>query len=175
MTLFSILELRMDTKDTADELLNDTGKAIKGKLRDDWENFTDKQRLAVLAMLVSSNDKQAMATAHITGRHFYRIKAQIQPHLDEIKRSITDKAYNILAGSVLRAAEIMNEALEAPSLSYRMKSAESILDRVLGKPTQRTEIKSKNAVTVLNINASVEEIEALKKPLSPLDNSSQSA
>src|SRR3990167_2784210 len=134
-----------------------------------WNKLSDRERDIFLGLMMGSNDKQSIAIAGVHPATFYRYKKKLVLMIDQMGQEIEDKARQVLKGSVIEASQTLVKGLKQPSYRYQLESAKEILDRVLGKPLQRTESKAQGAVTVLNINATPQELEALKTPLSPLD------
>ena len=155
---------------TADSESKDLQKIQEASL----EDLTDTERQVLTALMVSDSDREAIELSPIGERRFYQLKPKLMKAKVQIKKQLADKAWDSLIASVPKAARTLAKGLDQPSYKYQLEAAREILDRVLGKALQRTETKAQGAVTVLNINASAEELEALKHPLTPLDSSSQS-
>jgi len=151
----------------APQVANGRTKAIS------WTKLSDQERNIFLGLMMGANDKQSIAIAGVHPATFYRYKKKLVLMIDQMGEEIENKARQVLKGSVIEASQTLVKGLKQPSYRYQLESAKEILDRVMGKALQRTELKSREAVTVLNINATPQELEALKTPLSPLDSRDQ--
>lgn len=150
---------------TADSGNKDLQKIQEASL----EDLTDTERRIILAMMVSESDREAIKLSPIGERRFYQLKPKLLKVKDQIKNSLADKAWDSLLACVPKAARTLAKGLDQPSYKYQFAASRDILDRVLGKPVQRSEVRSKEAVTVLNINATPQELEGLKHPLSTME------
>jgi len=133
------------------------------------EDLTETEKRVLTAMMVSESDREAIALSPIGERRFYQLKPKLMKAKEQIKTQLADKAWDNLIASVPKAARTLAKGLDQPSYKYQFAASKDILDRVLGRAVQRSEVRSKEAVTVLNINATPQELEGLKHPLSPLD------
>ena len=136
--------------------------------------LTPTEKRVLSAMLVADNIRELIELARVSKATYYKLKPKLELFRENIKTELKAKTDDILTGAIVDASKVFVTGLHAPSFDSRFKSAKEILDRVLGKPVERTDVFENKKVTILSVTATTEELEALKKPLTVLETDKQS-
>lgn len=98
----------------------------------------------VLARSEVLSDKSGYEGAGISRSGFYKWPKKDRDYLNKLARELKTetalKAKLILSDNTQKAAEVKVEGLNAKNEHVKQSAATEILDRMLGKPTQRREI-----------------------------------
>lgn len=109
------------------------------------DELEDAELDYVLERSRTTNDTQALHAAGIARSTFYRWpeerRAELLELAQQIKRQMRLRALMVLEAAVEEAARAKVEALHGKDARARQQAASEILDRVLGKPTQRQEVE----------------------------------
>ena len=104
-------------------------------------DLTDRELAYVKCRADTVSEAEALRKAGIVRRTFYRWPEERRKQLLEIaqkfKRSVAAHALQMLEDSLTEAAEVKLKGLRSRKEHIAQAAADSILDRVLGKPTQR--------------------------------------
>lgn len=105
-----------------------------------WDTLSDKEKLVLLAMITSNSEKEAIEKSPVGKTQYFVYKRRLDPIKDQVIDSMLMKAYEVLKGNTMKAAEVLSEQLDSPKDSVRYKAAKSILDRVVGRPRQTQQV-----------------------------------
>ena len=115
-------------------------KSISEAFPEQWANLNRNQRRFVIAMLDSATKKEAAEAIGIMPDTAYHWNGDVDAIIAAIEADRQAAALGILANQAPMAAMVKVSGLESGSESVRQAAATEILDRVLGKPTQRSEV-----------------------------------
>ena len=108
------------------------------------QGMNGKEMSYVRARAGADSEAEALRGAGIPRRTFYHWPEERRRELLEVaqeyKRNAVARALQILEDSVADAAEVKVKGLKSRKDHIAQAAADSILDRMMGKPTQRQEI-----------------------------------
>lgn len=131
-----------------------------------WGTLSDKEKLVLLALLMSKSDTEALKRSPIKKTQFYEYKKRLEPIKKKLITELLAKAMEIIQGNTIKAAEVLAQELDHPNEKIRQQAAETILDRAIGRPNisiQQTYV-NKPRLDFKIIGVSQEKIDALFKP-----------
>lgn len=105
-----------------------------------WQQLTHNQRRFAVAMLDSPTKKDAAIACDLEPNTVYKWNGVVDEVVEILLERAADSAYDILDGNVVRAAMVKVAGLDSTEEKVRQDVASEVLDRVMGKPTQRQEI-----------------------------------
>jgi hypothetical protein len=105
-----------------------------------WEKLNTNQRRYAIAMLESSTKKEAAELVGIEPNTAYKWGDEINKVVDFMRANIEASAMGIILNAASKAAAVKSGGLDSEDERVRQGVATEILDRMLGKPTQRSEL-----------------------------------
>ena len=105
-----------------------------------WRELTHNQQRFAVAMLDSTSKKDAALMIGIEPDTVYRWNGALDDVIAFMRTQARDAALEILAHNVVKAAMVKAAGLDSTDEKARQDAAAEVLDRVLGKPTSRTEV-----------------------------------
>lgn len=99
-----------------------------------WDSLSVKEKLVLVAMLTTNSDVEAIKTSPVKKSQFYEYKKRLLPIKKKLVAELLNKAIENLQGNTLKATKVLEDQLESRSETIRLKVAESILDRTIGRP-----------------------------------------
>jgi len=91
-------------------------------------------------MLDSPTKKEAAIACDLEPNTVYKWNGVVDEVVEILLDRAADSAYDILEGNVVKAAMVKVAGLESSDEKQRQDVASEVLDRIMGKPTQRQEI-----------------------------------
>lgn len=134
-----------------------------GKVDDLLQDATIEQRKWVIARLSHNSDLRA---AQAVGLHRNTVgswpnKAKLDEAVMLLLTEPREAALAIIQDALTEAARIKAEGLKSKKEEVAQSAASEILDRVLGKPTQRQEVTGANGGPIETNNAQLTDAEQL--------------
>ena len=119
-----------------------------------WQQLTHNQRRFAVAMLDSPSKKEAALACELEPNTVYKWNGVVDEVVEILLERAADSAYDILEGNVVKASMVKVAGLDSTEEKVRQDVASEVLDRVMGKPTQRQEISGPDGsiLTVEYIN-----------------------
>ena len=108
--------------------------------RELWQALTHNQQRFAVAMLHAPTKKEAADAIGLQQDTVYRWNGAIDTVIAYMRAQAKNAAIEILANYVAKAAMVKAEGLDCADEIRRQEAATEILDRIVGKPTQRSEI-----------------------------------
>lgn len=105
-----------------------------------WQGLTHNQRRFAVAMLECSNKKEAAELVGLTPQTVYRWPETIDKVVEYLLADVTGSVTDILHSNAVKAAMIKVGGLDASEEKTRLETASEVLDRVIGRPTAKTEL-----------------------------------
>ena len=93
-------------------------------------------------MLDSPTKKDAAIACQLEPNTVYKWNGVVDDVVEILLDRAADSAFDILEGQVVRAAMVKVSGLDSDDEKVRQAEATEVLDRVLGKATQKTEVSS---------------------------------
>lgn len=115
-------------------------KSISERIPAIWAKLSRNQRRFVIAMLESPTKKEAAEAIGMSPDTVYRWPDEVFDAIAAIEADRQASAISILAANVPKAAMVKTAGLDSDNEKIRQDSATEVLDRVLGKPMQRSEV-----------------------------------
>ena len=113
------------------------------------DKLEDRELDYVLERSKVSKDSEAFRAMGISPSTFYGWDKERREYLAEtaqrLKRANAVRATMVLQGAVEKAAQVKVSGLESRKDNVKQGAATEILDRMLGKPTQRQEVDNKHS------------------------------
>jgi hypothetical protein len=104
-----------------------------------WQRLTHNQQRFAIAMLDSPSKKDAALAIQVEPDTVYRWNGEIDDVIAYMRTQAKDAAIAILVDKVTKAAMVKIAGLDSDDEIRRQDAASEILDRILGRPTQRQE------------------------------------
>lgn len=122
-------------------------------LRTLLDQLEDKRLDYVLARSKVNSDRQAYISAGINKTTFYHNwspeeRERLNDLAQRVKRETATRALIVLQDAAEEAAHVQVAGLKDRDARIRLASSDSILDRVLGKPSQPTDVSGTIEVNV---------------------------
>jgi len=129
----------------------------KSTFRELWQQLGHNQRRFAIAMIGASSKKEAAQAIGISPNTTYGWNGVIDEVVELLLTHSADSAMSIIEAEAPRAAMIKSSGLDSDNEKIRQDAASEILDRNLGKPTQRQEVTGKdgsdlNVITYITEN-----------------------
>jgi len=105
-----------------------------------WSGLLHNQQRYAIAMLKSSSKKNAALSIGIEPDTVYRWPIEVEQCIEYMMLDAASAAKTILEEDAPKAAMTKVHGLDSPDERIKQDSASEILDRVIGKPTQRQEV-----------------------------------
>lgn len=115
-----------------------------------FEGFTIEQWRFIAARLGTSTDKAAAEQigVHYTYPSKWENKQQINEAIELLARDSALGAVDAIKQQSIRAVMTIAKLLDSPDEAIRLRAAQDLLDRAIGKATQRSEISGKDGGAV---------------------------
>lgn len=118
-------------------------------LRLELDKLNERQRAYVVARSKSNSDAQALIESGIPKKTFYRMDKATRDHLNELAQHFkSDTAYKVmlkLKENAEKAADTLAELMQkSRNDNVKIKAAQDILDRTVGKASESIDITSGN-------------------------------
>ena len=123
-------------------------KSTSEQFADLWASLGHNQRRFVVAMLESKTKKEAAESIGVKPDTVYHWNGEVDDAVDLARSDIQAAAVGILQATSTKAAAIKTAGLDSENERMRQDAASEILDRNLGKPTQRSEVKHDGDVVI---------------------------
>lgn len=104
-----------------------------------WQSLSHNQQRFAIAMLSSSTKREAAQSVGLEPNTVYSWNGDIDAVVEFMRNNAAQAALGIVRASATKAAMIKAAGLDSDNEKIRQDVATEILDRNLGKPTQRTE------------------------------------
>jgi len=117
----------------------------KSTFRELWQGLDHNQRRFAIAMLDSKSKKEAAEAIELRPNTVYGWNGEVDTVVEMMQAQVRDATLEILSAEGPRAAGVKVAGLDSDDERVRQASATEILDRVLGKPTQRQEVTGADA------------------------------
>lgn len=107
---------------------------------DMWANLNTNQRRYAIAMLESQTMKEAAELAGVKPNTAYKWGEEVTAVVEFMRANIEASAMGIIYNAANKAAAVKQGGLDSDNEKIRQDVATEILDRIMGKPTQRSEV-----------------------------------
>lgn len=105
-----------------------------------WRTLSHNQRRFVIAMQECATKKEGAAAIELEPQTVYRWPDAVDKAIELMALDVKNAALTILEGAIEKAAWVKVTGLDSSDEKLRQAVAAELLDRYLGKPTQRQEI-----------------------------------
>lgn len=113
-----------------------------------WDRLTPTQRRFVVAMQEHPTKKDAAEAIGIAPNTAYNWNGEVNDAIDFVRNNTAIAQLGILMANGTKAAMVVGKLLESRDESVRLRAAQDILDRNLGKATQRQELDHGGDLTI---------------------------
>lgn len=124
------------TENNSQTLENSTSE----RLTEIMAQLTHNQVRFVVAMLESTNKKEAAEAIGIQPDTTYRWPSVVDEAVELMRLNVAQGAKEMITKNVAKAALVKVAGLDDEDPRVRQAAATEVLDRALGKPTQKTEV-----------------------------------
>lgn len=100
-----------------------------------------KQTLTLMAMLSSNTDDEAISKCPYARSHYYRLKPQLMKYKEMYLSGFLGKSLDMLKALSPKAVQELGEELENRDVRVKNKAANDILDKVIPKKEQQTNVQ----------------------------------
>lgn len=105
-----------------------------------WGNLNTNQRRFAIAMMESKTQKEAAELVGMKPNTVYKWGDEVNRVVDFMRANIEVSAMGIILNVASKAAAVKSSGLDSDNEGIRQGVASEILDRVMGKPKQRSEL-----------------------------------
>jgi hypothetical protein len=105
-----------------------------------WAVLSHNQQRFAVAMLECPTKKEAAIAVGLEPDTVYRWNGETDVVIAYMRDRARDAAFGVLESAVVKAATIKRAGLDSNDEKMRQDVASEVLDRVLGRATQRTEV-----------------------------------
>ena len=123
-------------------------KSISKRLSDLWPKLSRNQRRFIVAMQESATKKEAAEAIGLEPDTVYRWPDIVDEAVQRLSDDVEAAVWDILHSSAAKAAMVKATGLDEDDPRLRQAVATEIIDRVLGRPTQRQEISGPDGEAV---------------------------
>lgn len=109
-----------------------------------WAKLTPTQKRFAVAMQEHPTKKDAAEAIGISPQTAYNFNGDVDAIIDFMVNNIALATLGIIQANATKAAQVKVEGLDSKDEKVKQAAATEILDRQLGKPTQRSEITGKD-------------------------------
>ena len=139
-----------NNSETTEKSISDTD--FKGL----WGDMSHNQQRFAVAMLESSSKKVAALAIGVEPDTVYRWGESVDLVIEYMKEEARDSALLLLESSIVKAAAIKRAGLDSGDEKVRQDVASELLDRILGRAKQTTEISGPDgAAIIVNFTSNV--------------------
>jgi len=131
------------------ETTQDTEKSTFRAL---WQKLDHNQRRFAVAMLDSKSKKEAAEAIDLKPNTVYGWNGDVDAVVEMMQEQQREAVLEILENEAVKAAMVKVAGLDSFDEIRRQDAATEILDRVLGKPTQRNEVSGPDGGPVVVVN-----------------------
>ena len=117
-----------------------TAESISEQLSELWNELTRNQRRFAVAMQEHPTKKDAAISIGLEPDTVYRWNGIVDDVVELLSNDVAAAAYSILESYGTKAAMIKVGGLDSDTEKVRQDSSSEILDRIMGRPTQRNEL-----------------------------------
>jgi hypothetical protein len=117
----------------------DAGNTEASQFAEIWHKLTTNQRRFVVAMQEHPTKKEAAESIGVQPQTAYNWNGEVDAAVDFMRNNIALATLGIIQANATKAAMIKAAGLDSGDEKIRQDVATEILDRNLGKPTQRQE------------------------------------
>lgn len=129
--------------------MENTEVSISEQLAEIWGALTHNQRRFVVAMQESTTKRDAAESIGMTADAVYRWNGLVDKAIDLMSRDVRVSMFAVLESYGIKAAMLKAAALDSKNENVRQSASTEIMDRLLGKPTQRQETEHSGEVEVI--------------------------
>lgn len=105
-----------------------------------WGGLSHNQQRFAVAMLECPSKKEAALAIGLEPDTVYRWGNEVDSAVAYMRDKARDAAFGVIESSVVKAATIKRAGLDSSDEKMRQDVASEILDRVMGKATQKQEV-----------------------------------
>ena len=109
-----------------------------------WQTLTESQQRFAVAMLQSQSKKEAAEAIGLEPNTVYKWNGNVSRAVEIMKDDLIVATLGIIQANATKAAMVKAAGLDSQDERVRQGVATEILDRNLGKPTQRQEVTGKD-------------------------------
>lgn len=117
-----------------------------------WRQLSHNQRRFVIASQEYANKKDAAAAIGVEPNTVYRWPKIVDDAIEAFSDSIVDSAAAMLSEAAAKAAAVKVAGLDSDNEKIRQDVATEIIDRVMGKATQRQEVEHSGGIEIEYVN-----------------------
>lgn len=123
-----------------------------------WQGLTHNQKRFAVAMLGATTKKDAALAIGIEPDTVYRWNGEIDQAVEYMQGQAKDAAIEIITNNTVKAAMVKVAGLDSYDEKQRQDAASEVLDRSLGRPTQRQEHTGADGVAlVVNFTSNIDD------------------
>ena len=131
------------------EQTNDIEKSTFSAL---WQQLDHNQRRFAVAMLDSKSKREAAESIKVKPNTVYGWDGVVDAVVEMLQEQQREAVMEILTNESVKAAMVKVAGLDSEEEIRRQDAATEILDRVLGKPTQRQEVSGPDGGPIVVVN-----------------------
>ena len=117
-----------------------------------WAELTPTQRRFVVAMTEYPNKKESAEAIGIAPQTAYNWNGNVNDAIDFVRENIALATLGVLTANAAKAAMVKSAGLDSNDERIAQAAATEIIDRILGKSIQRSEIAGKDGAPIFNLS-----------------------
>ena len=119
-------------------------KSTSELLSEVWDSLTRNQRRFAVAMQEHPTKKDAALSIGLEPNTVYGWNGRVDEAIELLSKDVSSAAYSILESYGTKAAMIKVGGLDSDAEKTRQDVATELLDRIMGKPTQKQEVTGRD-------------------------------
>lgn len=116
-----------------------------------WQKLDHNQQRFAVAMLTSASKKDAAGRVGIQPNTVYKWNGDVDDVVEFMRNHAAAAALGIVQANATKAAMVKAAGLDSDDEKIRQDAASEILDRNLGKPTQRRELTGADGEPLIKV------------------------
>lgn len=113
-----------------------------------WHNLTHNQKRFAVAMMSCATKKEAAEAIGLQPDTVYRWNGDLDAVIDFMRNEAAAAALGIVTANAGKAAMVIGGLLDSDDENIRLRAGQDVLDRTMGRATQRQEINQTGPVVI---------------------------
>ena len=116
-----------------------------------WNALTPTQRRFVVAMTEHPNKKESAEAIGISPQTAYNWNGNVNEAIDFVRDNIALATLGVLTANAAKAAMVKSAGLDSDDERIAQAAATEIIDRILGKSVQRSEVTGRDGEPIFKL------------------------
>jgi len=117
-----------------------------------WNELTPTQRRFVVAMTEYPNKKESAEAIGIAPQTAYNWNGAVNEAVAFVRENVALATLGVITANAAKAAMVKSAGLDSDDERIAQAAATEIIDRILGRPTQRSEVTGKDGEPIFRLS-----------------------